>query len=55
MLQQQNVSPEIVIRSGEPFRQILAETTANDTTSRSSARDAKGVAGCIGGQRKLTK
>jgi nucleotide-binding universal stress UspA family protein len=30
MLREQGVSPEIVIRSGEPIRQILAETTANE-------------------------
>lgn len=30
MLRQMNVSPEIVVRSGEPIRQILAETTANE-------------------------
>lgn len=30
MLRQQTVSPEIVVRSGEPIRQILAETTANE-------------------------
>ena len=30
MLREQNVSPEIVVRSGEPIRQILAETTANE-------------------------
>lgn len=30
MLRQMNVTPEIVVRSGEPIRQILAETTANE-------------------------
>jgi nucleotide-binding universal stress UspA family protein len=30
MLRGMNVSPDIVIRSGEPIRQILAETTANE-------------------------
>ena len=30
MLRQQEVSPEIVVRSGDPIRQILAETTANE-------------------------
>jgi nucleotide-binding universal stress UspA family protein len=30
MLRQKNVSPEIVVRTGEPIRQILAETTANE-------------------------
>ncbi len=30
MLRQVNVSPDIVIRSGDPIRQILAETTANE-------------------------
>jgi nucleotide-binding universal stress UspA family protein len=30
MLRQHNVSPQIVIRSGEPIRQILAQTTANE-------------------------
>ena len=30
MLKKQGVSPEIVVRSGEPIRQILAETTANE-------------------------
>jgi nucleotide-binding universal stress UspA family protein len=30
ILRQQGVSPEIVMRSGEPIRQILAETTANE-------------------------
>ncbi|MBA3650878.1 MAG: universal stress protein [Chthoniobacterales bacterium] len=30
MLRQMKVSPEIVVRSGEPIRQILAETTANE-------------------------
>ncbi|MEO5717157.1 MAG: universal stress protein [Chthoniobacterales bacterium] len=30
MLRQMSVSPEIVVRSGEPIRQILAETTANE-------------------------
>jgi nucleotide-binding universal stress UspA family protein len=29
-LREQKVTPEIVIRSGEPIRQILAETTANE-------------------------
>jgi nucleotide-binding universal stress UspA family protein len=29
-LRQQSVSPEIVVRSGDPIRQILAETTANE-------------------------
>ena len=30
MLRQKEVSPEIVVRAGEPIRQILAETTANE-------------------------
>jgi nucleotide-binding universal stress UspA family protein len=30
MLRQLEISPQIVIRSGEPIRQILAETTANE-------------------------
>ena len=30
MLRQLEVSPDIVVRSGEPIRQILAETTANE-------------------------
>ena len=30
MLRKMDVSPEIVVRSGEPIRQILAETTANE-------------------------
>lgn len=30
MLRQMNITPEIVVRSGEPIRQILAETTANE-------------------------
>ena len=30
MLRKMGVSPEIVVRSGEPIRQILAETTANE-------------------------
>ena len=30
MLREMNVMPEIVVRSGEPIRQILAETTANE-------------------------
>lgn len=30
MLRKQGLSPELVVRSGEPIRQILAETTANE-------------------------
>ncbi len=30
MLRKQHVAPEIVLRTGEPIRQILAETTANE-------------------------
>ena len=30
MLSKQGISPDIVVRSGEPIRQILAETTANE-------------------------
>src|SRR6476659_1608303 len=30
MLRKMGVSPEIVVRAGEPIRQILAETTANE-------------------------
>ena len=30
MLREQEVSPEIAVRTGEPIRQILAETTANE-------------------------
>ena len=30
MLKKQEISPAIVVRSGEPIRQILAETTANE-------------------------
>jgi nucleotide-binding universal stress UspA family protein len=29
-LRQQDVSPDVVVRSGDPIRQILAETTANE-------------------------
>ena len=53
MLNKLEVFPDIVVRSGEPIRQILAETTRERVRPRASlGRAAKGTADCIGDQKK---
>src|ERR1051325_11556392 len=52
MLRKLNISPEIVVRSGEPIRQILAETTANeyDLAIIGARRPGSGGLPCRGGE-----
>src|ERR1044071_9096654 len=45
MLRKLNISPEIVVRSGEPIRQILAEATANEYDLAISGARRKGSGG----------
>ena len=53
--QQAGGFPEIVVRSGEPIRQILAETTANEYDLAIIGARRKGTADCIGGRKKPTR
>ena len=56
MLNKLEVFPDIVVRSGEPIRQILAETTANEYRPRHHwGAPQRGTADCIGDRKKPTR
>ena len=55
MLRAQISTPTIAVRSGEPIRQILAETTANEYDLAIIGARRKGRAASIGDRRKPTK